>query len=269
MTDYIDSFLSNYKSKIRNPFIGTMLSVWLIKHWDIVFAFFSFDAKRTMEWKINYVRKYFSEICFWPEFWKITGISLFSLMLTFILLGISRALTDFYYKIAEPYIVRQIDKKQIFTLENKKTLDKRIATLEAKLEKSIDAAIKAEGINEQLELKHINNISEMSKSLESATSSYAAVNNQYNLLLEKEKKIEDVYEQFRKLYKNFDTKTLELLKNINQNHRIDATYYSENYDVSIKKLGSLGMIRLDSTGYKYELTQLGIFFMNGVTSGIV
>jgi len=106
MTEHIFSFLDSYKSKIRNPFIGTMISVWLIRNWKIVYAIFAFDDDKTMEWKIKYISAYFSKIYFWDEFIDVIGIGLLSLLFTFLLLAASRVMTDFYYKIVESGIYK-------------------------------------------------------------------------------------------------------------------------------------------------------------------
>lgn len=65
-----------------------------------------------MQDKINFIADYFGKQIFWLEVIKIVAASLLVLLFTFSLMAISRGITDFYYKIVEPYIVTEIDKTQ-------------------------------------------------------------------------------------------------------------------------------------------------------------
>lgn len=134
MTEILTSIFDNYKSKIRNPFFGTIATVWLIRNWVIVFALFNFDKSCTMQNKINYILNYFSKIDFWTEFWINIKIAFATLLITFMLLAISRFITDLYFKIVEPRIIIFLDKKRVFTQIEKTRLENRILSLNRKLE---------------------------------------------------------------------------------------------------------------------------------------
>jgi len=133
MLDNITSLFDNYKGKIRNPFIGTIISVWLIHNWRIPFALFNFDKECTMIDKINFIADYFGKQKFWNELIYIIGVSFLILIFTFILMFISRSITDFFYKIAEPYVITKIDKNAIYTIDDKEKLEKRITNLNSKI----------------------------------------------------------------------------------------------------------------------------------------
>ena len=64
MIDKITSIFDNYSGKIKNPFIGTIISVWLIHNWRIPFALFNFDKECTMIDKINFIADYFGKQIF-------------------------------------------------------------------------------------------------------------------------------------------------------------------------------------------------------------
>lgn len=136
MVEMFSSILSNYKSKIRNPFFGTLASVWLVRNWSIVYAIFNFDKECTMQDKVNYIQDYFNHKDYWNEFWINIGISFAILIVTYILLGFSRGLTDLYYKVIEPWIITFMDKSAIYTKTEKTRLEGRISLLEKKLLKS-------------------------------------------------------------------------------------------------------------------------------------
>ena len=134
MLDNITSLFDNYKGKIRNPFIGTIISVWLIHNWRVPFALFNFDDDCTMQDKINYIADYFGKQDFWSELGEIIFYSFLILVFTFLLMAISRVLTDTYYKIIEPFFITKIDKKSIFTEIEKTKLENRINSLTKKVE---------------------------------------------------------------------------------------------------------------------------------------
>lgn len=133
MIDKITSLFDNYSEKIKNPFFGTIISVWLIHNWRIPYALFNFDKECSMQDKINFIADYFGKQNFWLELLNIIGYSFLVLIFSFVLMAISRALTDFYYKIVEPFIKTKIDKKEILTLATKNSLDNKIKELEDNL----------------------------------------------------------------------------------------------------------------------------------------
>jgi hypothetical protein len=136
MVEIFNSLLSNYKSKIRNPFFGTLASVWLIRNWYIVYAIFNFDKDCSMQDKINYIQDYFSHKDFGLELFHNLWVSFVVMGFTYILLAFSRAITDLYYKWLEPLIITKIDKKAIYTTPEKMRLEGRISLLDKKLVKS-------------------------------------------------------------------------------------------------------------------------------------
>jgi hypothetical protein len=147
MLGIFNSLLDNYKTKIRNPFIGTFASVWLIRNWNIVYAFFMFEESCTMQDKINYINNYFHHQSFWIELRNNLLIVFGVLILTYILYAISRALTNLYYKIAEPWIINLIDRKEVVTREEKKLMLKEIDKLTLDLESSREINSKIEARN--------------------------------------------------------------------------------------------------------------------------
>ncbi|MBP1222638.1 hypothetical protein [Flavobacterium sp. 1355] len=262
MTDYISSFLDNYKNKIRNPFIGTMISVWLIRNWIVVYAFFSFDADKNMEWKIKYIRAYFSKKYFWEEFFNVIGIAFLSLLFSFILLGVSRALTDCYYKIIENAIVTKIDKKAIFTLKDKELLDKKIVSLTEKLEKANDLHNKAENLNELLVAK--NKISQDKfddefRTLSADTAKTLEINKSLSAEVNRSKFIRDSYHNlFIRLAPHDKNSLVTLL------HKgpIEIDKSLEGTNLDLERLIDIGFVKFNVEKKRYSLTEAGTIFMN-------
>lgn len=46
--DAINSFFSNIKDKLTNPFFGTLIIVLIFQHWELWFAVFNFDEDCTL-----------------------------------------------------------------------------------------------------------------------------------------------------------------------------------------------------------------------------
>ncbi|WP_316633808.1 hypothetical protein [uncultured Flavobacterium sp.] len=132
MLEAFSSVLNNYKNKIKNPFFGTFVGVWLIRNWILVYSIFSFDKEYKMQNKIDYINKYFEKKLFWNEFIINVCISFSVLGITYLLLAGSRVLTDFYYKILEPKIIVYFDKNAILTQTEKIKLEKKITLLTSK-----------------------------------------------------------------------------------------------------------------------------------------
>lgn len=262
MTDHIFSFLDSYKSKIRNPFIGTMISVWLIRNWIIVYAIFTFDNNKTMEWKINYIKNYFSKISFWSEFIDVIGIGLLSLLFTFLLLAVSRVMTDFYYKIVESGIIIKIDKNAIFTSTDKEKLEKRLVSLTEKIEKQNDALSKAESINELLQLKITENRDDFDvryKTLSDTADNYKSLNNKLTDHVNKTKNVND---QFMNLFNKISPADKNTLLALHHNGNIDIRNLPENYHMDAERLLEKGLIKVNEKNSSISLTDSGITLMN-------
>jgi len=257
MTDHLLSLLDNYKSKIRNPFIGTIISVWLIRNWKVVYSVFTFDSDRTMECKINYISSYFSKISFWSELIDCFLIAFLTLIITFILLFVSRTLTDFYFKIAEPFIITVIDKKAIFTIEEKERLEKRIVTLVEKLDKQGDSLNKAEEINERLQTKNIENQEMYDDSLKSVSATADKTLRLNTSLTEDLKRVKHIVDQYNESFKRLAIYDKNILLNLQHNGYITI---EPNSDVS--RLIEKGFVYINSAKKRYELTEAGILYMN-------
>ncbi len=184
MTEVITNFVSNYKGKIKNPLIGTIIGVWIIRNWRIVYSVLIFDDECTMQDKINYINDYFSKKAFWGEIASVVGIAFASIIITFILLAVSRALTDSYYKIAEPFIINLLDRNTIFTNVEREKLLSKIERLNSNLVTSRDANSKLENQNlnliartEQNEKKYDEKLLEFSEFQRSAFKNYELLEN--------------------------------------------------------------------------------------------
>lgn len=153
MIEKITSVFDNYKGKINNPFIGTIISVWLIHNWRIPYALVTFDKECTMQDKMNFITDYFAKQNFWEELFNVIGFSFLVLIFTFILMAFSRIITDSYYKILEPFLITKIDLKAIFTQEEKAVLELKIKELETSLNSKREEVTRTESNNQIITMK--------------------------------------------------------------------------------------------------------------------
>lgn len=58
MTEHISSFIDNIKQKSTNPFFGTLILVYIIRNWELIYSLFVFDDECTHANKIHYIYNY-------------------------------------------------------------------------------------------------------------------------------------------------------------------------------------------------------------------
>lgn len=136
--DFFVSFKDNFKEKTQNPFLGTYLIVWVIRNWELVYTLFNFDDDYTLEKKKAFITKYYDEAhnfienLFYNILWTF-GV----LILTYILLNVSRLIVNLFDKQLKPWIYKITDSKSIVLKEEYEQLRSERDDLQSRL-KSID-----------------------------------------------------------------------------------------------------------------------------------
>lgn len=59
--EVINSFFSNIKDKLTNPFFGTLILVLILHHWELTYSIFNFDDGSTLDKKLFFIQNYISE----------------------------------------------------------------------------------------------------------------------------------------------------------------------------------------------------------------
>ena len=72
--EVVNSFFSNIKDKLTNPYFGTLIIVLIIHHWDLIFGVFNFDEGFTLDKKLEFINNYITEIVIGKRFKLITII---------------------------------------------------------------------------------------------------------------------------------------------------------------------------------------------------
>ena len=102
--DFLISFRDNFKEKTRNPFLGTYVIVWIVLNWELIYTLFNFDDNYKLENKVAFIKAYYKEQSFIGNLFKTVLWAFGLLILTYLLLAISRLITNFSEKQITPWI---------------------------------------------------------------------------------------------------------------------------------------------------------------------
>jgi hypothetical protein len=116
--DLIVSFKDNFNDKIKNPFLGTYFLVWLIRNWDLIFTLFNFNKGTTLENKISIIVSYLNSNPFFGGLVINVGFTFLFLIITYVLLNISRAIVNLFEKQLKPWVYKLTDKSSIVLKED-------------------------------------------------------------------------------------------------------------------------------------------------------
>lgn len=133
--DFLISFRDNFKEKTRNPFLGTYLIVWIIRNWELIYTLFNFDENYKLQDKIDFIKTYYSEQSFIGNLLTTVLWAFGLLILTYLLLSISRLITNFSEKQITPLIYKITDSKSIVLKETYEKLRIENSRIETQLEK--------------------------------------------------------------------------------------------------------------------------------------
>ncbi|RBQ05847.1 hypothetical protein [Pedobacter miscanthi] len=174
--DTLNSMLDNIKERTTNPFLGTFVIVWIVKNWKLVYSLFYFDSAFTLPKRLAYIERYFNEKSFWCNMLVVVGFTILVLVITYILLALSRLLTEFYDKMVVPKIAKITDKSSIVLKSKYNELEEAFKLLEKRYEEERLAKVAAQNERDTSDTKLLEYMSKPSESteLESIPSSVPA-----------------------------------------------------------------------------------------------
>lgn len=147
--DTLDSVFENLKERTTNPFLGTLIVVWIIKNWKLVYSLLYFDGSFKLKDRLDYITQYFSERSFYWNMLGVVFITMIVLLTTYALLTISRLLTDFYERVVLPWVSEVTDKSTvILKTEHNKVLEE-VKYLQTRLEEERLAKVAAQNERDQ------------------------------------------------------------------------------------------------------------------------
>ncbi len=247
--DFLISFRDNFKEKTRNPFLGTYLIVWVIRNWELLYTLFNFDSDYKLSDKIGYIKSYYLEHGFITNLFTSILWAFGLLILTYLLLAISRFITNFSEKRITPWIYKITDSNTIVLKETYEALRNENSRIEDKLESEREIkkrllieVSELENEIDSLKVNYSNSIEE----LPTFDNEKISLDNEEEIMLNKIKK--------RKLIDNFIITSNRIGEK--KENWIDMVYWNDSTDYFIK----LGLFTSGQKGRDYSelfLTTVG------------
>ncbi|QIE58035.1 hypothetical protein G5B37_00165 [Rasiella rasia] len=149
--DIFLSFRDNFKEKTTNPFLGTYLIIWIIRNWELVYSLFNFDSSDTLEIKVNFIKEYYKNNSFIEGILNNILWTFGVLIITFLLLNISRAIVNLFEKQLKPWIYKLTDSKSVVLKSTYEIIRNERDDLQFRLDKERDSKSRLESRIKTLE----------------------------------------------------------------------------------------------------------------------
>ena len=249
--DLLVSFKENIKSKSKNPFLGTYAIVWIIRNWRLIYSFFFFDSKTTRSERIEILASYYTYKTFITDLlWNILW-ALGALILSYLLINLSRLIVNLFEKRLTPYVYKLTDSDSIVLKEIYDKLKSEKRELEIKLELERDNKGKMQReitvLEDKIQEILVKKIEQNKEISPEKQFDIAPVNSTKpeNILFNKLKN--------KKLLDNF----LEVASSIaNDPGWVDSNKQDINLEYYIK-LGLIEIVQIDKHWRKYTLSENG------------
>lgn len=111
--EVINSFFSNIKNKLTNPYFGTLIIVLLIHHWELVFSIFNFDKAFTLEKKFEFLKSYIVNNITWSSFLLDAILALLYMFLGYMIIIFTRSIVLYIEFSLMPSITNRIVSKKV------------------------------------------------------------------------------------------------------------------------------------------------------------
>ena len=107
----VNDFFSNIKDKLTNPFFGTLIFVWLIRNWILVYTFFNFDSQKTLDEKIAIIKDHLKAKDFLIDLGICAWHALLFMIAGYIIIMITRGISMYVEHNAMPWITKKVISK--------------------------------------------------------------------------------------------------------------------------------------------------------------
>lgn len=133
ISDLSDSAKSYVKERTSALFIS-IISVWMVRNWPIVYSFFFFDSETKLAARITYFQNYWQKHSFLCELLYSLLIGLFVFMLSQMLSLLGKAIMKLVSDKITPEVLKKVPGSQLVEREKYLSLQDRNNTLEQDLE---------------------------------------------------------------------------------------------------------------------------------------
>lgn len=149
--DIFLSFNDNIKQKTTNPFFGTLIIVWILHNWKLIFTFFNFEKNKTLADKIDFLSNYLEAKPFLLNIGCCVLITIAVLIITYSLLNLSRLIVNTFDNKVTPRVYKMTDKNSIVLKSKYQTLENERDLLSQKLVTEREAKLRLQSEISQLE----------------------------------------------------------------------------------------------------------------------
>ncbi len=104
--EFFLSFKDTLKTKTTNPFLGTLIIVWFFHNWELLYTIFNFEPTYTLSDKIGFIWLYLTPVNFIPNLLRCILDAFLVLIATYVLLNLSRAITNSFENIITPWVYK-------------------------------------------------------------------------------------------------------------------------------------------------------------------
>ena len=150
IVDTAENIYKNVKDKLSNPFFATVVGVWIVRNWELVYTLFNFDPSYTLACKKAFIFNYYSDRLFWDEFLKTFGYSIFFFISGLALFILSKAIILFVQERIIPHTEKLVSSKLVIAkAKYDQVLNDRDLYFN-KLNSERDTVVQTEKLNETL-----------------------------------------------------------------------------------------------------------------------
>jgi len=108
-----DSVKDYLKTRTTNPFFGSLIVVWIIKNWRLLYGVINFDTGTKLNEKLFYISHFYTERSFLGNLSLCIFVTFIVLIVSYVLINLSRLIVNFFDNIVTPIIYRITDKNSI------------------------------------------------------------------------------------------------------------------------------------------------------------
>ena len=246
--DFLVSFTDNFKEKTKNPFLGSYLLVWLVRNWELVYTIFNFDKDCTLADKKTFISEYYKKDDFVENLLTNILWTFGLLILTYILLNISRFIVNLSDKQLTPWIYKITDSKSIVLKSEYERVRAENDDLQVRLDKERESKSRLENRIKNLETEILeiskDNSADVSNKKEEETSSESKSRDTTSSILYRKLKEQNLLKEF-----------VSICTMINRGDAISNDYKSKDYFIE------QGLIIFSSaygsSAKKYRITSEG------------
>jgi len=271
--EIINSFFSNIKDKLTNPFFGTLILVLIINHWELWFTIFNFDSDCTLVDKITIIRNYtLKNLTILKFIWDVTQAVIF-MILGYLIIVLTRSLVIWVEFSLMPFITGKIVSKNVVqknvyddvVIEREKYFDQYEEQRKnvRLFSKTIDEQIQQIKVKDSNLLEQSNIISETVKELDLIKSNLENTENKSKVQLQE---INELKNSNETLQKENDLKNRELNEYENLFFSTESNEFFSSLDRFTPEI--LKKVRELKEEKKWKtFIALGNFFENGGSIG--